>query len=461
MSPNTTTLQPRMSRKPPFTAEVQGIPAVDGESIPRRNVRHPQLLSSPQPGIATVFDIVKHSSRQYGDARALGSRKLIQKHKEIKKVKKVVDGQPKEVDKEWTYFEMSHYEYISFKEYEVTVLSIGAGFRDIGMTKDNRVHLFAATSAHWLSIAHGAMSQSMPIVTAYDTLGVEGLRHSLEQTKATAIFIEPRLLTTLLNSLGEMKHVKFVIYNTDCDSELPQSKIDELKQSHGHLNLLSYDELVSRGKANTSPAVPPGPEDLCCIMYTSGSSGTPKGVELKHRNVVAAIAGADSIVGDYLGPNDTLLAYLPLAHIFEFVFENACLYWGSLMGYGNPKTLSEASMRNCKGDILELRPTLLIGVPAVWETVKKGIEANVHKSGPIVRSLFWNAFYIKRFLLSMGLPGSGILDAIVFNKVKQATGGRLRFCLNGAAPISKQTQEFISLAITPMVNGYGSTETAA
>lgn len=131
------------------------------------------------------------------------------------------------------------------------------------------------------------------------------------------------------------------------------------------------------------------------------------------------------------------------------------------MGYGTPKTLSEASMRNCKGDILELRPTLMVGVPAVWETVKKGVEANVHKGGAVVRSLFWGAFYTKRFLSSTGLPGSGILDAIVFNKVRQATGGRLRFCLNGAAPISKQTQEFISLAITPMVNGYGSTETAA
>jgi long-chain acyl-CoA synthetase len=145
MSSKTTSFQPRMSRKPPFTAEVQGIPAVKGESIPRRNIRHPQLLSLPQPGIETVFDIVQYSSRRYNDARALGSRKLIRKHKEIKKVKKVVDGQPKEVDKEWMYFEMSHYEYVSFKEHEATVLSIGAGFRNLGMTMQDRVHLFAAT----------------------------------------------------------------------------------------------------------------------------------------------------------------------------------------------------------------------------------------------------------------------------------------------------------------------------
>ncbi|KAA8574813.1 hypothetical protein EYC84_004060 [Monilinia fructicola] len=457
----TTTFTPRMSRKPPFTAEVQGSSQVPGESIPRRNIRYPELLAGPEPGIETVFDIVQQSSRRFGDARALGSRKLVEKHNETKKVKKIIDGHTQEVDKVWTYFEMSGYEYLSFKDYEATVLSVGAGLRKLGLVKDDRVHLFATTSAHWLSIAHGSMSQSMPIVTAYDTLGVEGLRHSLIQTKAKAIFLEPQLLKTLLESLGHLNHIEYVIYNTDGDTELSLSSIRALKKSHSHLTLLSYEELVDLGRSYPIEAVPPQAEDLCCIMYTSGTSGPPKGVSLSHKNVVAAVAGANSIVGDYLGPSDTLLAYLPLAHIFEFVFENACLYWGALMGYGHPRTLSEASMKNCKGDILELRPTLLVGVPSVWETVKKGVIANVNKSGPIIRSLFWSAFYTKRFLSRRGLPGSNLLDTIVFNKVKQATGGKLRFCLNGAGPISQQTQEFISLTITPMISGYGSTETSA
>jgi long-chain acyl-CoA synthetase len=63
--------------------------------------------------------------------------------------------------------------------------------------------------------------------------------------------------------------------------------------------------------------------------------------------------------------------------------------------------------------------------------------------------------------MANGLPGSGILDSVVFSKVKEATGGRLRFCMSGAAPIAKDTQEFISMAICPMINGYGMTETSA
>ena len=131
------------------------------------------------------------------------------------------------------------------------------------------------------------------------------------------------------------------------------------------------------------------------------------------------------------------------------------------MGYGNPKTLSDGSVRNCKGDIRELRPTILVGVPAVWESVKKGIIAKVNQGSPVVRSMFWGALATKSFLLSSGLPGSGILDAIVFKKIKDATGGRLRICMNGGGPIAKDTQHFISMAITPMIGGYGLTETTA
>lgn len=131
------------------------------------------------------------------------------------------------------------------------------------------------------------------------------------------------------------------------------------------------------------------------------------------------------------------------------------------MGYGNPKTLSDTSVRNCKGDIREFKPSVLVGVPAVWESVKKGIIAKVNGGSPIVKSLFWGAMWMKSTLLQHGLPGAGILDALVFKKVRDATGGRLRICMNGGGPVAKDTLRFISMAITPMISGYGLTETTA
>ena len=166
-------------------------------------------------------------------------------------------------------------------------------------------------------------------------------------------------------------------------------------------------------------------------------------------------------MGQYIGPGDRLLTYLPTAHILEYVVENAFLYWGATMGYGNPKTLSDTSVRHCKGDIREFKPTILLGVPAVWESVKKGIIAKVESGSPIVRHLFWGALAAKNFLMSTGIPGSGILDALVFKKVKDATGGCMKICMSGGGPLSKETQRFISMAICPMISGYGLTETTA
>ena len=308
-------------------------------------------------------------------------------------------------------------------------------------------------------MSHGAASQSMPIATAYDTLGEEGLKHSLIQTRAKAIFCDPHLLKALINPLKEAQEIKFVIYNSD--GEVKKENIEKLKSSHNHLIVLSFEELRTLGESNPVDPVPPAPDDLCCIMYTSGSTGPPKGVLMKHSAVIASIAGVTTIIGQYIGPGDKLLTYLPQAHILEFVFENACLYWGGTMGYGSPKTLSDTSVRNCKGDIREFKPTILVGVPAVWESVKKGIIAKVNQSGMVVKNLFWSALAAKSFLMSTGLPGTAILDSVVFKKIKEATGGQLRVCMNGGGPIAKDTQRFISLAITPMISGYGLTETTA
>ncbi|OAA68420.1 fatty acid activator [Niveomyces insectorum RCEF 264] len=451
---------PRLTARPPFTVEVPGQKPVPGETPVRRHPKAiPDLIATPSPDVTTVYELVKAAAAKYGDAHAMGSRRLLGTHQETKKVKKIIDGEEREVDKQWTYFELSGYEYITFNAYARRIELVGAGLRKLGFVAGDRVHIFAATSANWLSVAHGAFTQSMPIVTAYDTLGQEGLRHSMVATKAKAIFLDPHLLPTLGNVLQDATEIRHVIWNDQ--HPIKQEHIDQLKAAYPAVSVLSHTELIKLGEENPVEPVPPKPEDLCCIMYTSGSTGTPKGVPLKHSNVVAAIAGVSVVVQPYIGPGDGFLTYLPAAHILEFVLENASLHWGATMGYGNPKTLSDASVRNCNGDIREFRPTILAGVPAVWEMVKKGIVSKVHASSPVVRSLFWGAMWAKTNLMHLGLPGSGILDAVVFKKIKEATGGRLKLSLNGGGPVAKDTQRFISMAICPMISGYGLTETSA
>ncbi|KAK1981098.1 AMP-binding enzyme [Colletotrichum cereale] len=451
---------PKIQVKGPFSVPSPGVEAKDGETVPRRLPQAiPDLITIPGGNITTTYELVKQSAEKYGNAKCLGSRKLVNTHRETKKVKKIVDGEEREVDKQWTYFELSPYEYITFHDYERLTLQLGAGLRKLGMAKADRVHLYAATSSHWLAMSHAAASQSMPVVTAYDTLGEQGLKYSMVATSAKAIFLDPHLLPTLVNVLQEAKDIRFVIWNNQ--NQIQQAHVDQLKSAHPEIQILSIEELRKLGEENPVDAVPPTTDDLCCIMYTSGSTGTPKGVPLKHKAVVAAVAGVSAVVQPFIGPGDGLLTYLPLAHILEFVFENACIYWGSTMGYGNPKTLSDNSVRNCAGDIREFKPSVMVGVPAVWETVKKGIIAKVNAGSPLVKTLFWNALSAKMHMMNAGIPGSGVLDSVVFKKLKEATGGRLKLCMNGGGPIAKETQQFISMAIAPMIIGYGLTETTA
>ena len=139
-------LWPYMSGRKPFTVEAAGVKKVDGETIPRRHpVAKNKLVTTPKEGINTVLDIIRYAAEQFGNAKALGSRRVIRTHNEKKMVKKMVDGQSKEVEKVWTFFELSEYSYISFVEYEKMVYQVGAGLRKIGMGKSDRLHLFAAT----------------------------------------------------------------------------------------------------------------------------------------------------------------------------------------------------------------------------------------------------------------------------------------------------------------------------
>jgi long-chain acyl-CoA synthetase len=131
---------------PPYTIESPGCEPVENETLPRR---HPKakdgLVTSPAEDVKTLFDIVRRSAKKYPDEPAMGYRSLVKIHKERKKVPKIVDGETIEVEKEWQFFELSKYSFITYKELETLALQLGAGLRKLGLKKGSRVHLFAST----------------------------------------------------------------------------------------------------------------------------------------------------------------------------------------------------------------------------------------------------------------------------------------------------------------------------
>jgi len=136
----------RLIQKPPFTVEVPDSIAEPGETKPRRNpAAKDGLIDRPAPDVDTVFALVKRAAEKYGERPAVGTRRLVQTHKEVKKVTRVVDGKAQEVDKEWTVLELSDYSYLTWTEYFQSVLDVGSGLRQLGLTVHDRTHIFAST----------------------------------------------------------------------------------------------------------------------------------------------------------------------------------------------------------------------------------------------------------------------------------------------------------------------------
>ncbi|KAI5866179.1 long-chain-fatty-acid-CoA ligase [Durotheca rogersii] len=451
-----------MVQKPPFMIEAPGAKDVEGETKPYRHFKAKDgLITRPAPHIATTYDILIDSADKHGEKHAIGTRELIRTHVETKKVPKVVDGVKTEVEKQWTYFELSPYTFLTYSEYKTRALRVGAGLRKLGVESGDTLHIFATTSANWLGMAHGCASQSITIATAYDTLGSDAVEFSFVQTGAKAVYTEPHLFKVASRPLKNAKDMKYLIYNDTTHMPISDQEMANFRAAHPHLTIISYSDLVDLGEANPVPPVPPKPSDMCCIMYTSGSSGTPKGVSITHEGIVAGVAGLYSVIAESISHTEVILAYLPLAHILEMAVENLVMFIGGTLGYGSPRTLADTSMKNCAGDMRELAPTVMVGVPQIWETIRKGIESRINSSGPLTRNLFWGAYNLKSLLVATGLPGGGVLDALVFNKVREMTGGRVRFLFNGASGISSGTRRFVSLVLAPMITGYGLTETCA
>ncbi|KAK1723045.1 long-chain-fatty-acid-CoA ligase-like protein [Colletotrichum acutatum] len=448
----------RASDSAPFSTPLPRAPLIPAETRPQRNAKlagRPGLLSQPNTEIQTVYDIVNWAAEIYGDKPALGTRASGTENTNAK------TESPGD----------SLYTYISYRDYLIVIRDVGSGLRAVGLQKTDKILVYAATSPQWLSIAHGASSQSMVFVTAYEALGLAGLEHSLESTGAKAIFVDHHLCqkVTSAMTIKALPRVEAIVYN-DQPSYTFNSGAEwikglfELKKTRPGLQVLSFSQLCQVGRSKISEPIQPDREDLCAIYYTSGSTGIPKGVPVKHKAVVAAVTGLDSVIGDYLSPSDSFLAYLPLAHVLEFAFENSCLFWGVKMGYGGARTLFNhvsPSGTLKVGDLHALQPTFMIGVPAIWERIKKAIFSSVENSSFIDRLAFWSWLKAKEVWAAAGLAGTGGLNGILSSAASEVVGSRLRFAMSGGGPVAESTQNFLTMVMAPLVNGYGLTETMA
>ncbi len=323
-------------------------------------------------------------------------------------------------------------------------------FASEGLESGERVAIRLGNSLEWVFFDQGAMGCGLVVVPVYAEDRADNIGYIVEQTSSRILLVESMdhwsSIRDESENLTSLKRV--VIVNNDNSSEIGKDS---------RLILLS-DWLAAAGKEQ-DPDLIPDASELATVVFTSGTTGRPKGVMLSHENIV--MNACTGLQGIAVYPQDRMLSFLPMSHMFE----------RTVGYYLNVITGSSVAFNRSIPELLEdmamVKPTIIITVPRIFERAYSAIKTQLDEGSPIKRWLFHKAVDLgwKRFEYRQGRGGWSVgllilpvLDRLVGRKVRQRFGGNLRFVVSGGAPLAaKISRVFVGLGID-ILQGYGLTE---
>ncbi|MFA6410139.1 MAG: long-chain fatty acid--CoA ligase [Candidatus Buchananbacteria bacterium] len=330
---------------------------------------------------------------------------------------------------------------MTFAELEKRINTLTKGLLELGISKGDRVAILSENRSEWVRMDLAIMTLGAIVVPVHTTLSPKIIQHILSDSESTAILVSNQeQFNKLLLVIKDLPLLKTIIF---IDLDQPQNHKDLNKKIISLENLM---ELGKKSERKISPEV--NPTDIASIIYTSGTTALPKGVMLTHRNFLFDAEAAVTAVP--VDEHDVLLSFLPLSHVLErtigyyapFICRGACLAYAE-------------SVKTLKLNLKEVKPTILVSVPRIFERVHDGIWEKVKSGGKLKYKIFVWALKQNPKTFSHWLA-----DKLVFKKIRGNFGGKLRFAISGGATLNHKLGRFFARMGITILEGYGLTETA-
>ena len=358
------------------------------------------------------------------------------------------------------------YATLTYREVADVVRKLAAGFRALGVEPDDRIGVYADTRMEWCHADLALQSAGAVVTTVYTESSPEQVRYLLSNPGATGVVVENEGLLDTLLSVEDDLDLDFVVVMDDYDGYDDRDDVHTLAAVH-ELGAEAFDPDGFDGWLESRK-----PDDLCSIVYTSGTTGEPKGVMLTHGNFVSALNQSRARLGPrpdkpddvpVIDEHAVFLSFLPLAHALERFNHFGYLGTGAAIAYAeSPDTLAD--------DLEHVGPTHVAGVPRVWEQVYDAIRTEAAAS-PVKRRIFeWAVDVGLQYDEATNGDGSGpgpilsakfgLADRLVFAQVREALGGNVELLTSGGGTLSADLARLYRAMGLVILEGYGLTETA-